>query len=143
MPFKYRLTWVQHAKCWRKRYDKKTYYLKTKVNGKRDRPGYEAAFREWERLKAYIDGLGPSPYTLTGVLIPESQVVNPTPLYVPPMPESQSVQPAISNSGNGKKREPATVAPAHSTNDPVWIQSTGLGPYLHPEQVVTNANGTR
>lgn len=46
-------------------------FLKTKTGGRRDRDGYLAALAEWERLKAFIDGLGPSPYTPTGALSPE------------------------------------------------------------------------
>ena len=97
MPYSYQLTWMPHAKRWRKRYLGITYYLRTANNGKRDRQGYEATLCEWERLKSYIDGLGPNPYTHTGTLIPESQVVNATPLYVPPA----VAQTELPTSGNG------------------------------------------
>src|SRR5262245_50607963 len=70
MPFEYELTWIDHANRWRKRYLGRTYYLKTDVGGKSDRDGYLAALNEWQRLKAYVDGFGPNPYTATGVLIP-------------------------------------------------------------------------
>lgn len=74
MPFKYELTWMPHARRWRKRYRGATYYLKTICGGKRDRGGYLAALEEWNRLKCFLDGLGPSPYTDDGVLIPVDAV---------------------------------------------------------------------
>ncbi len=79
MPFKFTLCWVPRKRKgyrgrWRKRYLGKDYYMKTKCTGKTtDRPGYLAALREWERLKAYIDRFGPKPYNEHGVLIPEHQ----------------------------------------------------------------------
>lgn len=70
MPFKFDLTWIAHAKRWRKRYRGRTYFLKTNIGGKKDRTGYLAALQEWERLKAFLDGLGPNPYSPTGILLP-------------------------------------------------------------------------
>ena len=75
MPFKYQLTWMPHAHRWRKRYRGKTYYLRSPCRGKKDRDGYLAALEEWNRLKLHLDGLGPSPYTADGVLIPVDAVV--------------------------------------------------------------------
>lgn len=75
MPFKYLLTWMPHARRWRKRYRRRTYFLKSPCRGKKDRDGYLAALEEWNRLKLFLDGLGPSPYTEDGVLIPAGAVV--------------------------------------------------------------------
>jgi len=49
MPFKHELTYMPHAKRWRKRYLGNTYYMKTKVGGRKDRAGYLQAVSEWER----------------------------------------------------------------------------------------------
>lgn len=150
MPYKHELTWIQHAKRWRKRYLNRTYYLKTPCNGRKDRPGYIAALREWERLKAFIDGLGPNPYTETGALIPESQVLNATPVYVPPVPAiangqhngiGQFTGRSSNGNGNGRKPRRAVLQPARSRDDSPLIQSVGVGPALHPELVVDNGDG--
>ena len=77
MPFKHQLTWMPHARRWRKRYRGSTYYLKSKCGGKMDRAGYLHSLAEWERLKCFVDGLGPSPYTDDGVLIPEELLEKP------------------------------------------------------------------
>jgi hypothetical protein len=86
MPYKLELTWVPHARKWKKKYQGKQYYLKTKCSGKNDRDGYLNALREWERLKNFLDGFGPNPYTPTGVLIPEhlqTGIPAPAPAFVP------------------------------------------------------------
>jgi integrase len=118
MPFKFELTWISHARKWRKRYLGQTYYLKTKVGGKTDRQGYLAALAEWERLKAFIDGLGPNPYTHTGALIPAGQF--------------QAPAPAV------EKLQPVGVAPqlVELGTDPPFIVSRGIAAALHPELIV-------
>ena len=138
MAYTYQLTWMPHAKRWRKRYLGKTYYMKTATNGKRDRQGYENALKEWERLKAYIDGLGPDPYTTTGALIPEAQVFNPCPTYIPPAPAGRDA-PAASRATPTKTHKPSPV-PTRSADLPPWIVSTGIEPALHPELVVSDEN---
>ncbi|QDU75977.1 hypothetical protein Pan97_30210 [Bremerella volcania] len=138
MPFKYQLTWVPNAGKWRKRYLGRTYYLKTETNGKRDREGYEAALREWERLKASIDGLGPDPYTRTGALIPENQVVVSAPAYFPPMPEAPNGQQSNVAISSAPKREEIEPTPARYDDTPDWIESFGIGASLHPELLITN-----
>ncbi|TWT31113.1 hypothetical protein KOR34_44870 [Posidoniimonas corsicana] len=70
MPFKYQLTWLPSRKRWAKTYLGKRHYLKTRTNGKKDREGYLAAYREWERLRDYLDGIGPNPYGPNGNLLP-------------------------------------------------------------------------
>ena len=71
MPFEHELTWISHAKRWRKRYQGKTYYLKSKVGGKRDRSGYLAALEEWERLLDFLDGF--RTMFFSGVYVSEEQ----------------------------------------------------------------------
>jgi integrase len=139
MPYKFQLTWVPHANRWRKRYLGKTYYLKTPASGKKDRQSYVAALKEWERLKAFLDDLGPSPYTRTGALIPESQVVNSQP-YFPPAPPPVPLEPtpaAVVNGRNGHSRPtPSRPTPSRLPDDPSWILSRGIFPSLHPEAVI-------
>lgn len=121
MPFKLELTWISHARKWRKRYLNTTYYLKTKCGGKSDRQGYLAALREWERLKAFIDGLGPNPYTHTGALIPEGHY-----LAAAPAPE---------------KLQSAGIAPqlVELGADPPFIVSRGIAAALHPGLIVNRS----
>lgn len=119
MPFKYELTWISHAKRWRKRYRGRTYYMKTNVGGKTDREGYLAALEEWHRLKDFLDGFGPDPYTTTGVLIPKELVTTFAPRNVQSI--GVAALPTIEN----------------ATNDPHWILSRGIGPFLHPELIVS------
>ncbi len=71
MCYRLSLTWMPHAKRWRKRYLGRTYYLKAKSNGRRDRNGYLAALSECEQLKAFIGGL--LPVALAGLLF-ESEI---------------------------------------------------------------------
>jgi hypothetical protein len=115
MPFKHDLTWMPHAKRWRKRYRGQTFYMKTNVSGKKDRQGNLAALAEWQRLKAYVDGLGPNPYTATGVLIPSGQFA-----------ESPALRETVSN-----RVEFSTAA-----DDPPWILSRGIAAALHPQLIV-------
>ena len=119
MPYQLSLTWMPHAKRWRKRYQGRTYYLRSKSNGRRDREGYLAALAEWERLKSYIDGIGDSPYTATGAIIPETPVERS--LQVHSVSGNRFSQPENSN---------------RVAERPSWIQSTGIGAFLHPEQIV-------
>lgn len=148
---------------WRKRYRKKDYYLKSKCKHRRDRAGYLAAVREWERLKAYLDGLGPNPYTESGAIIPENQVINPAPKYIPPAADASPAPPAIvqpigASNGNGTNgtngtRKPETPVAANvevnrslptngkCSNDPPWIQSVGIDAGLRPELVIDTSNG--
>jgi integrase len=120
MPYKLCLTWAAHAKRWRKRFQGKTYYLKTRSNGRKDRTGYLIALQEWERLKAFIDGLGPNPYTLTGALIPE-----------PPQPTAAPMQPVqFQSAQSGESTEYREAV----TDLPPWILSTGIFPFLKPDQ---------
>jgi hypothetical protein len=72
MPYRLNLTGLPGSQRWRKRYAGRTFYLRTKGNGKTKRKSYLAALIEWERPKAHIDGLAPNPYTPTGVLMPDS-----------------------------------------------------------------------
>ena len=77
MPFKHQLTWMPHARRWRKRYQGRTYCLKSPCRGKKDRAAYLNALAEWERLKCFLDRFGPSPYTdLYGILRIEGQREN-------------------------------------------------------------------
>lgn len=126
MPFNYQLTWLPSRKRWRKRYKKATYYLKTPSNGKRDREGYHAAVKEWERLKAFIDGIGPDPYTKTGAIIPERQLAEPYPVYVSPAPAKV----------NGHAR-PVTILEPTAKPDNPFILGTGF----HPELLIQSGNG--
>lgn len=135
MPYQLQLTWMPHAKRWRKRYRGSTYYMKTSCRGKKDRQGYEAALREWKRLKASIDGLGPSPYTPTGVLIPEDQLANVAPTYVPPTAVATVDR---SNKTITKKRVPLAPQPLRSPDLPPWIQSVGVDVGLSPELIADN-----
>jgi integrase len=114
MPFKFELTWIPKARRWRKRYLGRTYYLKTDVGGKTDREGYLAAMAEWQRLKAHIDGLGPNPYTSTGVLIPAGT-------------ESPAQTPIVGV---------ASPELAFAPDDPPWILSRGIAAALHPQLIV-------
>jgi hypothetical protein len=116
MPFKHDLTWMPHAKRWRKRYRGQTYYLKTSVGGRTDRQGYLAALAEWQRVKAFADGLGPNPYTPTGVLIPVDQLP-----VSPERPQSVALD------------LPRVELPS---NDPPWIVSRGIAAALHPALIV-------
>lgn len=52
---KFKLTWHKHSQRWKRVYLGKTYYLKTKCNGKSDIQGYQLALNEWEALKQKID----------------------------------------------------------------------------------------
>lgn len=113
MPFRYELTWISHAKRWRKRYRGQTYYLKTDVGGKADRQGYLAALDEWKRVKAFADGFGPNPYSPSGALIPIDHQPQPVTL-----------------------RQSAGVERERFPHDPPWIQSRGIAASLHPEMVV-------
>lgn len=139
MPYRYELTWLEKRKCWRKRYRGRTYYLKTRVNGKRDRVGYQAALREWERLKAFLDGLGPSPYTATGAIIPENQVLTSRPVYVPPAPPSKPTSPAsVHESRNRVDSLAPQVVLAARPEAPPWIEGVGL----HYHQAITTPIGS-
>ncbi|QDU55618.1 hypothetical protein [Aeoliella mucimassa] len=140
MAYAYKLTWMPHAKRWRKRYLGKTYYMRSQANGKRDRTGYENALREWERLKAYIDGLGPSPYTTTGALVPEEQVFNAAPTYIPPAPVRATTAAVRTPAAARNTSKGASPAASRSADDPAWIVSTGIGPFLNPELVVSDEN---
>ncbi|MEX1039656.1 MAG: hypothetical protein WDZ51_03430 [Pirellulaceae bacterium] len=139
MPYQHELTWIAQTRRWRKRYLGKTYFLKSPSQGKKDRAGYLAALREWERLKAFLDGLGPNPYTETGAIIPESQVLQSAPVYIPPM-----ATPTVSTNGAtvAKRARPEAPQAGESSNHPKWMLGTGFGPMLHPEQVATNGNGS-
>lgn len=139
MPYNYQLTWVNHAKRWRKRYLGKTYYLKSPNNGKRDRKGYESAFREWERLKAYLDGLGPNPYTPTGAIIPEDQLPMAAPVYFPPAPPIR--EPHVMPLARTIRPPVAKLVPARHADDPDWIEGTGFGAMLNPELITVRGNG--
>lgn len=121
MPFKYQLTWISQAKRWRKRYQGNTYFLRTPSNGKRDRAGYESALKEWERLKAYLDGLGPNPYTETGALIPEEQQLEPVAVSVESEPVTHS----------GEASPIVEFVPQPKPDNPFL-----LGTGLYPEQVI-------
>ena len=135
MPYSLELTWISQCKRWRKRYRNRTYYLKSRANGNKDREGYLAALREGERLKAYIDGLSPNPHTATGVLIPENQVYNPVSIYLPPAPTPvQSI--GVATGPTPSDREQGSMFyPARSPDDPPWILSVGIGASQHPELV--------
>ena len=133
MPFRLSLTWMPHANRWRKRYLGRTYYLKTKSNGRRDRDGYLAALAEWERLKAFLDGLGPNPYTATGTLIPETQAGDTAPLYFPPMLSREVATATLTR--------PAIIGSNRVADNPLWIQSVGIGEFLHPEQLIAEPIG--
>ncbi|QEG42087.1 tyrosine-type recombinase/integrase [Roseimaritima ulvae] len=141
MPFKYQLTWIQQAKRWRKRYRSKTYYLKTRTGGKRDRAGYLEALAEWERLKAFIDGLGPNPYTATGAIIPEAQLLKSGSVYLPPAPVPQPA-PDVVSVADPAHTVTQTLGPDEPKDTaeplPPWIIGTGIGPMLHPELVVSD-----
>jgi integrase len=130
MPYRLDLTWLPDSRRWRKRYAGRTFYLRTKGNGKTDRKSYLAALNEWERLKAYIDGLGPTPYTPTGAIIPEDRF-QPTAVHVPAV-ESRLVVSQFEQSG--KSGDPL----------PPWIQSVGIAEFLYPDQVIAKpvATGT-
>ena len=81
MPVSHALTWVKHCKKWKKKYEGRIHYLTTDCKNKRDKNAYDQSFREWERLKAYLDGVGPYPYNKQGrgrVLLPEADTVQPT-----------------------------------------------------------------
>ena len=85
MPFRYELTWTPNCKKWSKKYRGKKHYLTTDCRGKKDREGYRRSLREFERLKCYLDGIGPFPYTHEGkgrVLLPEPHAPNPA--FLPP-----------------------------------------------------------
>lgn len=122
MPFKYELTWVAHAQRWRKRYLGQTFYMKTNVNGKTDRPGYLAALEEWQRLRDYLDGFGPNPYSTGGRLIPKERVA-----------EFVAGRNVI---GLGTPSPAMLEQPSH---DPPWILATGIAAGLHPELIVKSA----
>lgn len=140
MPYRLELTWIQHCKRWRKRYLGQTYYLKTRTNGKRDRAGYEAALREWERLKAYVDGLGLNPYTHTGALIPENHplafaqhappayVYASPPAYAPAWTPPQAMPP--------QWQAPPTAEPPRFEPPPKPDHPCIIGYGFHPEQAV-------
>lgn len=133
MPYRLELTWIAHAKRWRKRYQGQTYYLKTACNGRKDREGYLAALQEWQRLKAFLDGLGPSPYTERGVLIPEGQTAvmayAPSPALVQPSGQTQAV--------NGHARKSVAFEPASPPANSPFILGVGIGGF-NPELVVKN-----
>lgn len=85
MPRKIELTWISNARKWRKRYRGKDWYFPThrKCERKKDVEGYRAAFEEWRRVEAWLNGETPCPYANgnTGrnrVLLPSAQQ-QPTP----------------------------------------------------------------
>lgn len=95
--------------------------MKTNVNGKTDRAGYLAALEEWKRLRDFLDGFGPSPYTAGGRLIPQERQAE----FIP----SQKLQPV----GVGSLSPILLEQPA---DDPPWILATGIAAGLHPELIV-------
>ena len=149
----YELTWIK-AKTntrtrgglkgyWRKRHEGRTYYLKTPANGKRDEGGYQQALVEWERLRAFLDGYGPSPYVGEGrtarlkpehVYLAERQAYERFPLPVQP----PTVQPAQRRA----KPEPTEPEPIErgptgrpiaepierpdTSDDPAWYKQVSI-----------------
>lgn len=131
MPYKYELTWSEHTRGWKKEYKGKAHYLRTPCNGQRDRTGYLAAVREWERCRAWLDGLGHCPYAGAGrhrVLIPEDQMPPTRPTYF---------EIAVSSTAAVVATLPVTpaVSDCDGGGDPPWIESRGIFPFLHPELI--------
>lgn len=135
MPYKYELTWIKHLKRWRKRFQKKTYYLKTPCELKKDRETYEAALREWDRLKAFLEGFGPSPYTKEGALIPEDVFLKMEELYLPEPPPPTPREITI----KAHSRKAAIPQALETANLPAWIDSVGVDAGINPELIVVPA----
>ena len=56
MPRNLLLTWFKPAKCWKKKYNGRVFYVgKRKCKGKTDRDGYAVAWQQWLDLKDRLD----------------------------------------------------------------------------------------